>query len=245
MKPLLARKYKSTNPRGWWMSEKLDGVRAIWTGSEFISRNGKVFPVPASKKKTMPSGVVLDGELYGGRGKFQATVGKIRKGDLCGVTFMVFDLISDDVFETRYEALNALKMPSWCKVVKHSRCNSFTHLESFERKILAAGGEGVMLRERKSKYIHGRSNSLLKVKRFRNDEAEVVGYKKGKGKHANRIGALVVKFAGEVFKLGTGLSDDDRENPPRIGSMVTFSFFELSDGGVPRFPVFGIVRDYE
>jgi len=57
--------------------------------------------------------------------------------------------------------------------------------------------------------------------------------------------ALVAKFAGGVFKLGTGLSDEQRDNPPAVGSMVTFSFFELTDGGLPRFPSFVGVRDYE
>ena len=86
---------------------------------------------------------------------------------------------------------------------------------------------------------------MLKLKRIQSAEAEVIGYEQGKGKHANRVGALVANFAGQVFKLGTGLSNEQRENPPAVGSIVTFSFFELTDGGVPRFASFVGVRDYE
>jgi DNA ligase-1 len=102
-----------------------------------------------------------------------------------------------------------------------------------------------MIRKPQSLYKHGRSSDLLKIKQFQSAEAEVVGYEQGKGKHAGRVGALIASFCGEVFKIGTGLSNDQREAPPAIGSVVMFSFFELTDAGKPRFASFMGVRDYE
>tara|TARA_R110000803_G_scaffold116721_2_gene185298 strand:- start:25 stop:762 length:738 start_codon:yes stop_codon:yes gene_type:complete len=245
MKPMLARRYEHTDPRGWWMSEKLDGVRAIWNGTDFISRSGKVFPAPSEMKAAMPAGAILDGELFGGRGKFQTSIGKIRRGVWDGITYKVFDVIDSNPFEARQATLSALQLPAWCEVVEQIQCTSPDHLEDYEDDLVNGGAEGVMLRNPGSRYTHGRSSDLLKIKRLQSAEAEVIGYEQGAGKHAHRIGALVARFAGEVFKLGTGLTNEERDNPPAIGSVVTFSFFELTDGGKPRFPSFIGVRDYE
>ena len=74
----------------------------------------------------------------------------------------------------------------------------------------------------------------------------VTGYEKGKGKHKGRVGALNVKLDNGIeFSVGTGLSDAERENPPPVGSIVTVSYQELTDDGVPRFPSYIGVRDYE
>ena len=73
----------------------------------------------------------------------------------------------------------------------------------------------------------------------------MTGYAEGKGKHTGRCGALIASYAGQTFKLGTGLSDEDRETPPSIGELVTFSYFETTNSGKPRHPVFVGVRDYE
>jgi DNA ligase 1 len=81
------------------------------------------------------------------------------------------------------------------------------------------------------------------VKRFHDDEARVVGHQAGTGKHKGRLGALLVELRdGTRFALGTGLSDAERNTPPPVGTIVTFRYQELSDGGVPRFPSFVGVR---
>ena len=106
---------------------------------------------------------------------------------------------------------------------------------------LKLGGEGVMLRRNRSLYKEGRSMDLLKLKRFQTAEAVVEGYEEGQ----NLIGSLVVRMGDIVFKIGSGLNDAIRSNPPAIGASVTFRFFELTDRGCPRFPTFLAVRDYE
>jgi DNA ligase-1 len=244
MKPMLAKEYCYENPVGWWMSEKLDGVRAVWDGSEFKSRNGKVFPAPDHIKQAMPD-TILDGELFCGRGKFQTTISNVRRGEWQDITYKVFDVIDSTPFEARQATLTALTLPAWCEVVEQVLCASHEHLEQYEHDLITLGAEGVMIRKPQSLYKHSRSSDLLKIKRFQSAEAEIVGYEQGKGKHAGRVGALVASFCGEIFKIGTGLSNDQRETPPAIGSVVTFSFFELTDAGKPRFASFMGVRDYE
>ena len=68
---LLATRWEpDVDPAGWWMSEKLDGVRAYWTGSKFLSRNGNEFKAPGWCCKNCPR-APLDGELWIGRGAFR------------------------------------------------------------------------------------------------------------------------------------------------------------------------------
>lgn len=102
-----------------------------------------------------------------------------------------------------------------------------------------------MLRRPGSKYEGRRSSTLFKLKSWYDAEAEVVGYVDGTGRHEGRTGALVARMeCGTVFRVGTGMSDAQRENPPPIGSIINYRFFELSEDGNPRFPAFrGIARD--
>jgi len=100
-----------------------------------------------------------------------------------------------------------------------------------------------MLRQPGSKYVAGRSTTLLKVKTFRDAEAIVIGHQAGAGRHKGRMGALLVRLPdGTEFAIGTGFSDRERENPPGTGATVTFRYQELSDSGVPRFPSWVGVR---
>lgn len=247
MNPTLAHKFKSQPITGWWMSEKLDGVRAIWDGQQLKSRTGKVFSAPDWFIANLPTDQILDGELFEGRGLFQTTVGKIRakQGDWSAIKFMVFDVVNESTLEQRQSFLNQLNLPEHCITVEQTKCTGKQHLNEYEQNILTLGGEGVMLRQPRSVYEFKRSHTLLKVKQFSSDEAVVIGHEEGMGQHQGRLGALVCEYKNKTFKIGTGFSNALREIPPAIGSLVTFSFFELTDGGIPRHPSFVAVRNYE
>jgi predicted DNA-binding WGR domain protein len=117
-------------------------------------------------------------------------------------------------------------------------CEGFDHLREELARVEALGGEGLMLRQPGSKYVAGRSTTLLKVKTFHDAEATVVGHAEGSGRHKGRLGALICELPGGIrFNVGTGFSDAERENPPDIGAVITFRYQELSDDGVPRFPL--------
>jgi DNA ligase-1 len=235
---------------GWWMSEKLDGVRAYWDGRQFLSRQGNLFHAPDWFTDGLPD-IALDGELWIDRKKFQRTVGIVRRQDKSDlwkeVKFLVFDAPSaDGVFEARIETLkDALRRRPmrFARPHEHVICEDLDCLRAELARVEALGGEGLMLRQPKSKYETGRSSTLLKVKRFHDAEAIVTGHQGGAGKHKGRLGALVVKLSsGVTFSVGTGFSDRERAAPPPIGATITFRYQELSDTGVPRFPSYVRVR---
>jgi DNA ligase-1 len=128
----------------------------------------------------------------------------------------------------------------------HEVCKGLDHLRSELARVEALGGEGLMLRQPGSAYVVGRSATLLKVKSFFDAEARVIEHQPGAGRHRGRLGALLVELPnGQRFSVGTGFSDAQREAPPPLGSVITFRYQELSDGGVPRFPVYVAVRQDE
>jgi DNA ligase-1 len=237
-------------PDGWWMSEKLDGIRAYWDGAQFWSRLGNRFAAPAWFTAALPRHP-LDGELWMGRKLFQRTTSVVRSGDAGDawkqLLYVVFDApASAAPFEERMDELRAAldrHAPPYARWHEHVRCAGVDHLRAELARVEALGGEGLMLRRPGSRYEVGRSSSLLKVKTFHDAEARVVGHAPGAGKHKGRLGALEVELAdGTRFSVGTGLSDDERRAPPPIGSVITFRYQELSEDGVPRFPSYVGVR---
>jgi DNA ligase-1 len=251
---LLAKAWSSdVDPTGWWMSEKLDGVRALWNGREFVSRLGNTFAAPEFFTAQLPD-VTLDGELWMGRGEFQRTVSVVKsradKG-WTGVRYRVFDApTSAGAFEARHDEVQRLvRVPvggGFAEPVVQLRCEGYAHLMKCLTTVLEAGGEGVMLRKPGSAYEHKRSSTLLKVKVMHDLEATVLGHEPGKGRHVGRLGALRCRLpSGVEFACGSGFSDAQREAPPDVGAQVTVRYQELTRDGVPRFPVFVCVRDYE
>ncbi|MFO7564387.1 MAG: DNA ligase [Enhygromyxa sp.] len=247
---LLAHRFEDQDPTGWWLSEKLDGVRAYWDGKQFISRLGNAFLAPEWFIEGLPD-FPLDGELFAGRGRFQHTVSIARRMDRGegwrSLAFVIFDAPAlDHGFEDRLRHLEdhfgARPWPQ-ARVLDHRICEGADDLQAELGRIEALGGEGLMLRKPGSRYVAGRSDTLLKVKSFLDSEARVIGHQPGTGKHAGRLGALLLELPnGTRFKVGTGLSDAERKAPPAPGEIVTVRYQELTDAGVPRFPSYIGVR---
>jgi DNA ligase-1 len=234
----------------WWMSEKLDGVRAWWDGRRFLSRQGNEFHAPDWFAAGLPE-TPLDGELWLDRKAFQRTVSIVRRQDKSDhwkqIRYVVFDAPALDApFEERlkFVADRVRGIGSqFVDALPHERCQGLEHLGRELQRIESLGGEGLMLRQPGSRYEAGRSTSLLKVKTFHDADAVVVEHIAGKGRHKGRMGAVLARLAGGVeFSVGTGFSDKQRENPPPPGSTITFRYQELTDAGVPRFPSFVRVR---
>ncbi|GAA6058258.1 hypothetical protein JCM3770_006084 [Rhodotorula araucariae] len=266
---LLAHKFdlegRKKDPKGWWMSEKLDGVRAYWDGESTLwSRVGNPFAAPASFASKLPKGHQLDGELFIGRDRFDETSGIVRSMQSPRwneVRYMVFDIpsLASQPFESRLAYLaqlfpranpatptspNAAKLnppeEGIVRVVEHEVCAGWEHLELRLDEVKAQGGEGLMLRQPGSVYVHKRSTTLLKVKTFFDAEARVVAHEPGKGKYEGLLGALrcVMEDGKTTFSVGSGLTDARRADPPAIGTIVTYRFQELTKAGIPRFPTF-------
>ena len=248
---LAGRWREGLDPAAYWVSEKLDGVRACWDGQRLRFRSGRSIPAPAWFIAALPD-VPLDGELWLGRGRFEALSGLVRRevADEAGwgsVRYMVFDTPgSAGTFGERLARLRSFVEGAglpWLQVVPQFRVASAASLAATLDAVLAAGGEGLMLHRADAHWENGRSDALLKLTPFLDAEARVVGYLPGRGKYDGMVGALEVEMPdGRRFRIGTGLSDADRRQPPPIGSEVTYRYRELMGGGLPRFPVFVRVR---
>lgn len=193
----------------------------------------------------------MDGELWIGRKKFQRTVSIVRRQDQSDLwkelTYVVFDSPTlGKGFEARLDFVReclAEKKSPYARPHEHALCEGLEHLSAELSRLEALGGEGLMLRRAGSRYEGGRSTTLLKVKDFHDLEARVLKHLAGSGRHKGRLGALLVEMSGgTTFSVGTGFSDAERENPPPVGSFITFRYQELSEGGVPRFPSFVGIR---
>lgn len=153
-------------------------------------------------------------------------------------------------FEHRMEALRAQlggELPvgalPFARCHEQELCKNRAHLDDELKRVQAQEGEGLMLRRAESLYEARRSNSLLKVKTFQDEEAVVLGHELGKGRNSDVTGALRCRNrAGIQFSVGTGLSDAQRATPPKVGEIITYRFFELTKDNKPRFPSFVGVR---
>ncbi len=172
--------------KGWWISEKLDGVRAYWDGQQFLSRQGNRYLAPQWFTAGLPN-QPLDGELWLDRKKFQRTVSIVRRQDQNEewrqIRFVVFDAPAmAEPFERRISYLSEFVRGlnhEFVTALDQTLCSGISHLKEELQRVEALGGEGLMLRQPESKYVAGRSSTLLKVKTFHDAEAEVIGHQPG------------------------------------------------------------------
>lgn len=234
------------------VSEKFDGVRAVWDGKVFHSRAGNVINAPAWFIKGLPK-TPLDGELWLARGKFEALSGAVRKDvpvdeEWRGISYLAFELPNaPGTFQARakriVEIVKLANIPQ-LKAVAQFRIKDQAALNAKLKQIVALGGEGLMLHKADAPYLTGRSDALLKLKLRYDAEATVVAHTAGRGKYTGKLGALEVETPeGIRFKLGAGFSDAQRANPPKIGSIVTYSYLDKTKSGKPKFASFMRVRN--
>jgi DNA ligase-1 len=153
---------------GWWVSEKYDGVRAIWNGERLLSRNGKDLGAPEWFTAGLPKNIRLDGELWMGRGTFDQLVSAIQRkdSDWQGVRFMVFEIAGEGTFEDRKRALQSIPLPVHFVKVYHQKLRDKSDLDAAEEWVVENGGEGCVIRRPGSKYRPGRCGDTIKVKRL-------------------------------------------------------------------------------
>lgn len=250
---LLAERYRGGfDVTQYWVSEKLDGVRAYWDGRQLRFRSGNPVPAPDWFVAALP-GRPLDGELWLGRGRFDELSGIVRRaspedGEWRRVRYMIFELPDapgDFTARSRQirEIVTRADVP-WLWAVEQFRLSDERSLQQRLDEVVRGGGEGLMLHRADASYETGRSAALLKLTPWLDAEARVVAHLPGKGKHAGRLGALRVEMPdGKRFSLGSGFTDAQRRKPPPIGALVTYRYRELTTNGLPRFPRFLRVRE--
>jgi DNA ligase-1 len=235
----------------YWVSEKLDGMRGYWTGTTLLSRQGNKINVPSWFIMNWPN-IAMDGELWIGRGKFQATISCIKRlaiNNSCwrNIRFMLFDLPKNtSPFTQRITAMEALVKhhhSPYLNVITQFKVTTIKILDEKLIDIVNNGGEGLMLHHQNAYYTQGRSRHLMKLKHYQDAEAVVIEHIKGRGKYQGMLGALVVKTPENIsFKIGSGFTDKQRSNPPPIGSIITYKYTGKTLRGVPRFASFLHIR---
>ena len=291
-KPMLASKVTKFDALKFPLlaSIKLDGIRATVQGGKLLSRTLKPLPNKAIQKlfAGLPEG--LDGELILGDPAapdcFRKTSSKVMSPDedAKGIVFHVFDIIDFHGFEERLSILETTVefievfpgMDKLVKLVIQTKIDSLNELETFEEMVLAEGHEGVMVRSLNGLYKQGRSSEkegyLLKVKRFQDSEAEIIGFEElmhndneaetnelGRTKRSTKkegmvpagvLGAFNVRdlVSGVEFDIGTGFDADNRAcfwscRKNLIGKIVKYKYFATGSKDKPRFPVFLGFRD--
>lgn len=248
--PTFYSDYKNQNVVGWGMSEKLNGVWARWTGSEFLTRNGNKLHAPKSFTEGLPD-LVLEGELWLGYGQFQKICSIVKRSkeiDWQGVSFNVFDVVAKGSYSDRMSKLDSVNFPTHVSIVKQIVVESKEQIDSYLEEVLNRGGEGLVIRDLSKKYISGLTNCVLKNKPRPDDEAVIVGFTDAKGTYEGLIGALIVDFNGKTFKLAVNAIVQTMQYKNLrecVGKKVTFSFLELTGNGIPSQAAFIGVRDYE
>jgi DNA ligase-1 len=245
-----AKRYEKQNISGWVISEKLDGIRAYWDGKELYTRKKKKIYAPLWFTKNLPP-FALDGELWSKRGDFEniqsIVLSQTPDERWREIKYMIFEVpnAKGNFFERLglIEAYKKRNLLPFVKIIEQKECHGIDALEKFLQEVMAFGGEGVMVKNPKLSYWDGRSDGMYKVKQKEDAEAVVIGYKEGEGKYKGMVGSLHLRMEdGREFFLGSGLSDKERKNPPKIGETITFAFYGKTKDGIPKFASFLRVR---
>ena len=257
---LLAQDYTpGIDTSQYLVSEKYDGVRALWDGKILRFRSGRAIAAPEWFTAKLPA-TPLDGELWLARGEFDMLSGIVRRtkpmtDEWKRVNYMVFELPPalvktnttgnlppQKAFSQRAERLREIvQAAGWSQlqVAEQFKISDEAQLKIKLADVVKNKGEGLMLHRADAPYTIGRSPVLLKLKPQLDEEALVTAHVPGRGKFEGMLGALQVETPeGTRFKLGTGFTDAQRKSPPPVGSTVTYTYRDKTPTGVPRFASF-------
>ena len=269
--PMLAHQYNQKKKEikyPCFVQPKLDGVRCVVVGGELYSRNGLLFPTLEHIKnelKLNTDNLILDGELYTDDINFEKIVGLVRKSkktpeeeqNSLKIYLNVFDYIDINLdYEKRLLNLNKFfennKNLKYIKQVKTEECKKEEQIMEFLDKYTNEGYEGVIIRNKKGKYAeNARSNNLQKLKKFIDEEFEIIDYTTPKtGKEIGCVVWICKTKEGKKFNVRPSGNYDERKKQYKdgkkyIGKMLTVKYQELTNDKVPRFPVGLAIRDYE
>ncbi len=257
-----------------FIQPKLDGVRCIFTKDGAYSRTGKEFKNLAHIKYDLTDffrkhpNVILDGELYNHALKddFEKIISLVRKQKPTDqdardaenlVQYHVYDVIHNMLHDVNYEdrfnwLTRYLPIAASMTLIKNTVVESALQAHILHDVHLTQGYEGSMLRLNK-KYEHKRSYNLQKFKDFSDTEATIVGYEAGKGKFTGLIGKFFMQDDdGNEFgcPIGKGYNYADRKSildniHDYMGQRATFTYFQRTQAGSYRHPLFKTLRNYE
>ena len=241
---LLSTAPPDVDPGGYLISEKFDGVRAIWDGRSLRFRSGRPIPAPGWFTEGWPADA-LDGELWGGRGRFDVTSASVRRStpddaEWRALRLMVFDLPgAAGTFAQRAQQIQTLVRSAASNTlvaVDQTELANRAALRSRLDSVVRGGGEGLVLHRADAPWAAGRSTAVLKLKPLQDAEALVLACEAGRGRLAGLMGALRVRNeSGIEFRIGSGFTDAQRRHPPAVGSWISYTHRGHTPSGVPRF----------
>ena len=256
-----------------YIQAKLDGVRCLFTKDGAYSRTGKQFKNLAHIELALISffkqnpDVILDGELYNHKLKndFEKIISLVRKqkptaDDRLDAQHLVqfhvydyFDGVMYDSYKTRMQQLVTSDIyDAQIKYVPAKLVDSYNYARDIHAEFLDQGYEGSIIRL-DGLYKHGRSYDLMKFKDFSDTEATIIGYEAGKGKRTGTLGKFLMQDdEGIQFGCppGKGYTYKDLANMllnvhDYIGQRATFTYFQKTNAGSYRHPLFKTLRNYE
>lgn len=259
---------------------KLDGIRCLVINGKAVTRTFK--PIPNKHIRTCIEALCwdgMDGEILVENRTFNELSGDVRREDgKPAFYYAVFDYVKHHIRTTyvdRMSHLQELELPEFCRKILPVEVKDLAELQAFEEKCIEDGYEGAMVRTPGSPYKCGRSSTnegyLLKIKRFEDDEALIIGVEemmhndnvatrdnfgrterstnKENMRPAGVMGKLVCRLPTEVvFEIGTGFTAEERarywqKRGNLIGKQVKFKHQPSGADEKPRFPVFLGFRD--
>lgn len=265
--PMLANDYLKQGHRikyPCYASAKLDGVRclAIYTEDGIVlkSRGGKLYDVKhilSQLSTVMKQGDVWDGELYIHGKYLEEIVSAVKKPNAMtnDISFRIFDLVSDEVFEDRITHLKYIEDILYenkiysVDVLPYEYVKSEAEMKGWHKMYVAQGYEGIMLRNEQGLYESGkRSADLQKYKEFLDEEFEITAVLEDKNQNA--VFQVYDKTACNHFTVTYGDFEQRKHqllNPEKyIGKLLTVKYqTRYKDSKLPQFPCGVIIRDYE
>lgn len=249
----------------WCVEPKLDGLRMVVKDGIAYTRNGRTIDsVGHILEELKPFGnFVFDGEIMGVV-NFDEDSGKIRKkgeGPNLSLKYNIFDVIRRDQWNDkkttltrdRKMILSAMFNPEltheaagfkYIHCVPHTVLVDPTTEKLFETRdmYIKMGYEGAMLKDLNSPYIFKRSDSVLKLKDFKDADGRIVDTFEGRGKHKGRLGGVIAEFEGVLTRVGSGFTDAQRDDLWKrkseiIGKMIEVQYQNKTVDGTLRFPV--------
>ncbi|WP_181566267.1 DNA ligase [Helicobacter monodelphidis] len=255
---LLLSPYKKDRLQNAWhrfvMSEKFDGVRAIWDTRTLKTRNGYLITTPSWFTESLPP-FPLDGELWLDYGNFEEISSLIQSANPQDyrwrkVQYHIFEIphqkgYLSERMQVLQEYLTQNPHISFIHPIQQIPIESEERLNQFLESIVQKGGEGVVVREAFAPFSTGRNPLAMKLKNHLESECTLIGYEKSKQHNTHQIASLICKEGELEFKIGTGLKKSMRENPPPIGSLIEYRYFGKTKKGKPKFASFLRIKEFK
>ncbi|OZN24785.1 DNA ligase [Actinobacillus seminis] len=241
---MLLETYHNQDLQGWVMSEKLDGIRGYWDGTQLFSRQNQILTPPHYFIRDFPP-FAIDGELFSQRNQFEHISSVVRSQKDKGwekVKLYVFDVpnANGNLFERLaiLEQYLAQHPTPYIQIIPQIPIESKQQVMDYLAQVESQKGEGLVLRNPQAAYEPHRSSQILKLKTALDEECTVIAHHPGQGKFQHMLGSLTCENQRGTFKIGSGFNLQERQNPPPIGTVITYKYRGLTQKGLPRFATY-------